>query len=125
MNREQIISTLCISLQKSKGEIKEIVCAILNGSQNTYNNKFLNGIAEDSFRIYNNLKGHFLYLAEISKKDNTHGSFVSYLNQYIENNIMRIVVHFLKSKQLNIYSIIHDGCLVKAVERLDGLTSLV
>lgn len=121
MNREQIISTLCISLQKSKGEIKEIVCAVLNGSENTYNHKFLKGIAEDSFRIYNNLKSHFPYLAEISKKDNTHGSFVSYLNQYIENNIMRIVVHFLKSKHLNIYSIIHDGCLVKTVERLDEI----
>jgi hypothetical protein len=121
MNREQIISYLCISLQKSKGEIKEIICAVLNGSQNTYNHKFLNGIAEDSFRIYNNLKTNFPNLAEISKKDNIHGSFVSYLNQYIENNIMRIVVHFLKSKQLNVYSIIHDGCLVKPVERLDGI----
>jgi hypothetical protein len=80
-----------------------VTAGILNGSQNTYSNKFLNGIAEDSFRIYNNLKSHFPYLAEISKKDNTHGSFVSYLNQYIENNIMRIelkLVPFILDKDL-------------------------
>jgi hypothetical protein len=36
---------------------------------------------------------------------------------------MRIIVYFLKSKNVEVASIIHDGCLVKPFENIDGVLS--
>lgn len=83
---------------------------------NVYNNETLTNIRNESLDIFDNLKDYYPHLYQLSKKDNVTGSFVSLLNQTIESNIMRIIVYFLKSKNIQVASIIHDGCLVKHFE---------
>ena len=121
LEREAVIGELKKELKKEKSDIKEIVCSIINGSLNFYNNVFLNTLSTEIITLYEAVSVDYPHLLQIAKKINVIGSFMSILNQSIEQNIMRIIVFFLKSKDVEVCSLIHDGCLIKPFENVEEI----
>ncbi|KAJ3317604.1 hypothetical protein HDV06_001367 [Boothiomyces sp. JEL0866] len=126
-NRDTVLESLMEQLKKSKGEVKEIFLAVLNGSNKTLNNDLLINLEFESKKIYNHFKDIYPELEQYvnKKKQNECGSFVSLLNTIIESNIMRIVVHSLQEQGVKVNTIIHDGCLIEKASVVGDLDEIL